>query len=61
MSLVFKTIQTEGIAELSYLIGPSAAWLPENHLASFAIVAVVVLAITAAAVRGLDFHRSRLA
>ena len=25
--------------ELSYLIGPSAAWLPENHLASFAIVA----------------------
>src|SRR6202041_3139393 len=40
--------------ELSYLIGPSAAWLPENHLASFAIVALVVLAITAAAVRGLE-------
>src|SRR5277367_6295916 len=34
--------------EISYLIGPSAAWLPENHAVSFAIVAVVVLAITAA-------------
>ncbi|HWZ01694.1 MAG TPA: APC family permease [Edaphobacter sp.] len=43
--------------ELSYLIGPSAAWLPENHLASFAIVAVVVLAITAAAVRGLELGK----
>src|SRR5580698_4156962 len=37
--------------ELSYLIGPSAAWLPESHIVSFIIVAVVVLAITAAAVR----------
>jgi glutamate:GABA antiporter len=43
--------------ELSYLIGPSAAWLPENHLASFVIVAVVVLAITAAAVRGLELGK----
>jgi amino acid transporter len=43
--------------ELSYLIGPSAAWLPENHVASFAIVAVVVLAITAAAVRGLELGK----
>ncbi len=43
--------------ELSYLIGPSAAWLPENHLVSFLIVAVVVLAITAAAVRGLDLGK----
>jgi amino acid transporter len=43
--------------ELSYLIGPSAAWLPENHLASFAIVALVVLAITAAAVRGLELGK----
>jgi amino acid transporter len=43
--------------ELSYLIGPSAAWLPENHLVAFAIVAVVVLAITAAAVRGLELGK----
>src|SRR5882757_11413841 len=43
--------------ELSYFIGPSATWLPENHLASFAIVAVVVLAITAAAVRGLELGK----
>jgi glutamate:GABA antiporter len=43
--------------ELSYLIGPTAAWLPENHLASFLIVALVVLAITAAAVRGLELGK----
>jgi glutamate:GABA antiporter len=43
--------------ELSYFIGPSATWLPENHLASFAIVAAVVLAITAAAVRGLELGK----
>jgi glutamate:GABA antiporter len=43
--------------ELSYLIGPSAAWLPENHLASFLVIAAVVLAITAAAVRGLDLGK----
>jgi amino acid transporter len=43
--------------ELSYMIGPSASWLPENHLASFAIVAAVVLAITAAAVRGLELGK----
>jgi amino acid transporter len=43
--------------ELSYLIGPFAAWLPENHVISFAIVAAVVLAITAAAVRGLELGK----
>jgi len=43
--------------ELSYLIGPSVAWLPESHLTSFAIVATVVLAITAAAVRGLELGK----
>jgi glutamate:GABA antiporter len=43
--------------ELSYLIGPSAAWLPENHLASFLIVAVLVFAITAAALRGLELGK----
>ena len=43
--------------ELSYLIGPTAAWLPEDHLISFAIVAAVVLAITAAAVRGLELGK----
>jgi glutamate:GABA antiporter len=43
--------------ELSYLIGPSAAWLPENHLASFAITAVLTIAITAAALRGLELGK----
>jgi glutamate:GABA antiporter len=40
--------------ELAYLIGPSAVWLPENHLASLAIVTLVIAVITVAAVRGLE-------
>jgi glutamate:GABA antiporter len=43
--------------ELSYLIGPSAAWLPENHLASFAIVAAITIAVSAAAFRGLELGK----
>jgi amino acid transporter len=43
--------------ELAYLIGPSAAWLPENHLASFAIVAAITIAVSAAAFRGLELGK----
>jgi amino acid transporter len=43
--------------ELSYLIGPAAAWLPEHHLASFAIVALLVAAITGAALYGLELGK----
>jgi glutamate:GABA antiporter len=43
--------------ELAYLIGPRAAWMPENHLASLGIVAGIVAAITLAAVRGLEWGK----
>lgn len=43
--------------ELSYLIGPRAAWLPENHAASFTIVAVIVALITIAAIYGLELSK----
>jgi glutamate:GABA antiporter len=43
--------------ELAYLIGPKAAWLPENHLASFGIVASIIAAVTLAAVRGLEWGK----
>jgi amino acid transporter len=43
--------------ELSYLIGPSAAWLPESHLASFAITAAITIAVSAAAFRGLELGK----
>jgi amino acid transporter len=43
--------------ELSYLIGPRAAWLPENHLASLAIITLTVAAITIASVRGLEWGK----
>src|SRR5271155_6173389 len=38
--------------ELSYFIGPSAAWLPEDHLAAITITGAITIAITVAAVRG---------
>ena len=43
--------------ELSYLIGPAAAWLPENRLASLAIVTALIAAITFAALRGFELGK----
>ncbi len=43
--------------ELSYLIGPSAAWLPESRFASVAIVTGMIAAVTLAALRGLDLSK----
>ena len=43
--------------ELAYLIGPRAAWLPENRLASLAIVGITVAGITFASVRGLEWGK----
>jgi amino acid transporter len=40
--------------EISFLIGPSAAWLPENRLASLAIVTLTIAAVALAALRGLN-------
>ncbi len=39
--------------EFAYMIGPSAAWLPENHAAVFGMLAVLVAALALAAFRGL--------
>ncbi len=43
--------------ELSYLIGPSAAWLPENRLVSLAIVTAMLAGVTYAALRGLELGK----
>jgi len=55
--IVTATILYAIPTELSYLIGPSAAWLPENHLASTAIVSCTIAAITIAALRGLELSK----
>jgi len=44
-------------SEFAYLIGPSAAWIPESRLASLGIVLAVLTAITAASLRGLALGR----
>jgi amino acid transporter len=41
-------------SEIAYLVGPSAAWLPENRLASVGIVTLAIAGVTFAAMRGLD-------
>ena len=43
--------------EIAYMIGPKAAWLPEDHAVSLAVVAVVLSALTAASLRGLALGR----
>ena len=43
--------------EISYLIGPAAAQLPENRVASLAIVLVMLGGITLAALRGLELGK----
>ena len=43
--------------ELAYLIGPSAAWLPDSQAASLAIVVVIVAVITMAAIYGMDLGK----
>ncbi|MGB6974677.1 MAG: APC family permease [Terracidiphilus sp.] len=50
---VTATILYATPTEIAYLLGPRARWLPENHLASSVIVSVLVLAVAAAALRGL--------
>jgi glutamate:GABA antiporter len=43
--------------ELSYLIGPAAAWLPENRPAALGIVTLMVSGIVFAALRGLEIGK----
>ena len=43
--------------EMAYLIGPKAAWLPENRLAALIIVGAVVVMLTLAELRGLEIGK----
>jgi amino acid transporter len=54
---VVATILYAMPTEISYLIGPAAAWLPENRLVSLAIVVVMLAGITLAALRGLELGK----
>ena len=54
---VTATILYATPTEIAYLIGPSARWLPENPWAAFGIVALIVAALTWAAVRGLELGK----
>jgi amino acid transporter len=54
---VVATILFAVPSELAYLIGPSAAWLPENHWVSLTLLAAILGIITAMTIRGLDFGK----
>ncbi len=43
--------------EIAYLLGPRAAWLPQNHIASLGVIFIILAAITLAALRGLALGR----
>src|SRR3569623_34199 len=44
-------------SELAYLIGPKAAWLPENRFVSIVIITVIIVLLTAAEIRGLEISK----
>jgi len=54
---VIAAILYQTPSELSYLIGPKAAWLPESHLASIGIIALIMAAVTVAAIFGLEWGK----
>ena len=54
---VTATILYATPTELAYLIGPSAAWLPENPVGGVWDCGVDCAALTAAAVRGLELGK----
>ncbi len=54
---VTATILYATPTEIAYLVGSSAKWLPENHLASLAIVSVLIAGVTFAALRGLELGK----
>jgi glutamate:GABA antiporter len=54
---VTATILYATPTEIAYLIGPSARWLPENPWAAFGIVALIVVALAGAAIRGLELGK----
>lgn len=43
--------------EISYMVGPSAAWLPASHWATVAITGAVLAAITVVCIRGLNWGK----
>jgi amino acid transporter len=43
--------------ELAYLLGPSFAWLPEDHVVALSILGVLLAALTLASLRGLAIGR----
>lgn len=54
---VIATILDAIPTELSYLIGPAARGLPENHAASLAIVGLVLAALVVSTMRGLQLGK----
>lgn len=52
-----STILFQIPSEMSYLIGPAAARLPDNHLLVYPLLAVIVALLTLTAVRGLGLSK----
>jgi amino acid transporter len=44
-------------SEFAYMIGPSAAWIPENHALVICVICVFIFALALSAVRGLGLGK----
>jgi amino acid transporter len=51
--MVMATVLDQLPSEFSFMVGPSMAWLPENHAGVFVFTSLIVAALAAAAYRGL--------
>ncbi len=54
---VTATIMFQIPSEVAYMLGPSAAWIPENHTAVFSILAVLLCGLALSAYRGLSLGK----
>jgi amino acid transporter len=51
------TILFQVPSEMAYMIGPAAAWLPENHVFVYALLATIMALLTVTAVLGLSLGK----
>jgi amino acid transporter len=51
------TILFQVPSEMAYMIGPSAAWLPESHLFVYMLLATIVVLLTGTAMLGLSLGK----
>jgi amino acid transporter len=55
--LLIATVLFQIPSEFAFMIGPSAAWIPENHVVALSTIGVLALALALSASRGLGLGK----